>query len=109
MGMAIDVERRRPCLSTVTGGLSGPAVRPVAVRMVWQTKRAVKIPVVGLGGIMNGRDALEFILAGATAVQVGTANFIDPAVTVKIIDYIEEYCQRHGVSDINDLIGALEY
>ena len=109
MGMAIDVERRRPCLSTVTGGLSGPAVRPVAVRMVWQTKRAVKIPVVGLGGIMNGRDALEFIHAGATAVQVGTANFIDPAVTVKIIDYIEEYCQRHGVSDINDLIGALEY
>ena len=109
MGMAIDVERRRPCLSTVTGGLSGPAVRPVAVRMVWQTKRAVKIPVVGLGGIMNGRDALEFILAGATAVQVGTANFIDPAVTVKIIYYIEEYCQRHGVSDINDLIGALEY
>ena len=109
MGMAIDVERRRPCLSTVTGGLSGPAVRPVAVRMVWQTKRAVKIPVVGLGGTMNGRDALEFILAGATAVQVGTANFIDPAVTVKIIDYIEEYCQRHGVSDINDLIGALEY
>ena len=109
MGMAIDVERRRPCLSTVTGGLSGPAVRPVAVRMVWQTKRAVKIPVVGLGGIRNGRDALEFILAGATAVQVGTANFIDPAVTVKIIDYIEEYCQRHGVSDINDLIGALEY
>ena len=109
MGMAIDVERRRPCLSTVTGGLSGPAVRPVAVRMVWQTKRAVKIPVVGLGGIMNGREALEFILAGATAVQVGTANFIDPAVTVKIIDYIEEYCQRHGVSDINDLIGALEY
>ena len=109
MGMAIDVERRRPCLSTVTGGLSGPAVRPVAVRMVWQTKRAVKIPVVGLGGSMNGRDALEFILAGATAVQVGTANFIDPAVTVKIIDYIEEYCQRHGVSDINDLIGALEY
>ena len=109
MGMAIDVERRRPCLSTVTGGLSGPAVRPVAVRMVWQTKRAVKIPVVGLGGIMNGRDALEFILAGATAVQVGTANFIDPAVTVKIIDYIEEYCQRHGESDINDLIGALEY
>ena len=109
MGMAIDVERRRPCLSTVTGGLSGPAVRPVAVRMVWQTKRAVKIPVVGLGGIMNGRETLEFILAGATAVQVGTANFIDPAVTVKIIDYIEEYCQRHGVSDINDLIGALEY
>lgn len=108
MGMAIDVERRRPYLSTYTGGLSGPAVRPVAVRMVWQTAKAVSIPVVGLGGIMNGRDALEFILAGATAIEVGTANFIDPAVTIKIIDYIQDYCTRHNVSDINDLIGALE-
>lgn len=107
MGMAIDVERRRPCLSTITGGLSGPAVRPVAVRMVWQVAKAVNIPVVGLGGIMNGRDALEFILAGATAIEVGTANFIDPAVTVKIINEIESYCQRHGVTDINDLIGAI--
>lgn len=107
MGMAIDVERRRPCLSTITGGLSGPAVRPIAVRMVWQVAKAVGIPVVGLGGIMNGRDALEFILAGATAIEVGTANFIDPAVTVKIIDDIESYCQRHGVTDINDLIGAI--
>ncbi len=108
MGMSIDVERRRPYLSTYTGGLSGPAVRPVAVRMVWQTAKAVSIPVVGLGGIMNGRDALEFILAGATAIEVGTANFIDPAVTIKIIDYIQDYCSRHNVSDINDLIGALE-
>ena len=107
MGMAIDVERRKPCLSTVTGGLSGPAVRPVAVRMVWQTANAVKIPVVGLGGIMNGRDALEFILAGATAVEVGTANFIDPAVTMHIIDYIKEYCERHGVRSITELIGAI--
>ncbi len=107
MGMAIDVERQRPYLSTITGGLSGPAVRPVAVRMVWQTAKAVSIPVVGLGGIMNGRDALEFILAGATAIEVGTANFIDPACTVKIIDYINEYCRRHSVSDINELIGAI--
>lgn len=108
MGMAIDVEKRRPCLSTVTGGLSGPAVRPVAVRMVWQTAKAVKIPVVGLGGIMNGRDALEFILAGATAIEVGTANFIDPAVTVKIVDEINDYCERHGVEKITDLIGAID-
>lgn len=107
MGMAIDVEKRRPCLSTVTGGLSGPAVRPVAVRMVWQTAKAVKIPVVGLGGIMNGRDAIEFILAGATAIEVGTANFIDPAVTVKIVDEINDYCERHGVEKITDLIGAI--
>lgn len=107
MGMAIDVERMRPCLSTVTGGLSGPAVRPVAVRMVWQTAKAVRIPVIGLGGIMTGRDALEFILAGATAVEIGTANFIEPAVTVKVIEYIEEFCDRHGVKDINELIGAI--
>lgn len=107
MGMAIDVERRRPCLSTITGGLSGPAVRPVAVRMVWQVAKAVKIPVIGLGGIMNGRDALEFILAGATAIEVGTANFIDPAVTAKIVDWIDNYCERHGVKDINELIGAI--
>lgn len=107
MGMAIDVERRKPCLSTITGGLSGPAVRPVAVRMVWQTAKVVNIPVIGLGGIMDGRDAMEFILAGATAIEVGTANFIDPSVTMKIIDYIEEYCARHGVTDINELVGAI--
>lgn len=107
MGMAVDVERMRPCLSTVTGGLSGPAVRPVALRMVWQVAKAVEIPVIGLGGIMNGRDALEFILAGASAIEVGTANFIDPAVTVKIVDYINDFCERHGVSDINDIVGAV--
>lgn len=107
MGMAVDVERRRPYLSTVTGGLSGPAVRPVAVRMVWQVAKAVKIPVIGLGGIMNGRDALEFIMAGATAIEVGTANFIDPAVTLRIIDEIQDYCSRHGVADIHDLIGII--
>ena len=107
MGMAIDVERQRPYLSTITGGLSGAAVRPVAVRMVWQTAHAVKIPVVGLGGIMNGRDALEFMLAGARAIEVGTANFIDPAVTVKIIEYIADYCRRHGVSDINEIVGLI--
>lgn len=107
LGMAIDVERRRPCLSTITGGLSGPAVRPVAVRMVWQVAHAVNIPVVGLGGIMDGRDALEFMLAGATAVEVGTANFVDPAVTMKIIDYMDDYCNRHGIEDINDIIGII--
>ena len=107
LGMAIDVERQRPYLSTITGGLSGPAVRPVAVRMVWQVAKAVQIPVVGLGGIMNGRDAIEFILAGARAIQVGTANFVDPSVTMKIIDYMEDYCQRHGVADINDLVGMI--
>ncbi len=107
LGMAIDVERQRPYLSTITGGLSGPAVRPVAVRMVWQVAKAVQIPVVGLGGIMNGRDAIEFMLAGARAIQVGTANFVDPSVTMKIIDYMEDYCQRHGVADINDLVGMI--
>ena len=107
MGMSIDVERMRPHLSTITGGLSGPAVRPVAVRMVWQVAKAVNIPVVGLGGIMNGRDAMEFILAGASAIEVGTANFIDPAVTVKIVDYMEDFWIRHGVKDINELIGAI--
>lgn len=108
MGMAIDVERRRPCLSTVTGGLSGPAVRPVAVRMVWQTAKAVKIPVIGLGGIASGRDAMEFILAGATAVQVGTANFLNPAVCADVIDYIADYCRRHNVTSVTSLIGALD-
>lgn len=107
MGMAIDVERRRPCLSTVTGGLSGAAVRPVAVRMVWQTAKAVKIPVIGLGGISSGRDAIEFMLAGARAVQIGTANFIDPQVTVKAIDWMEDWCLRHGVKDINDIVGEI--
>ncbi len=107
MGMAIDVERRKPYLSTITGGLSGPAVRPVAVRMVWQVKQAVKIPVIGLGGIMNGRDAMEFILAGASAVQIGTANFIDPRTTIAVIKYIEDYCYRHNIADINQLVGIV--
>lgn len=107
LGMSIDVERQRPHLSTITGGLSGAAVRPVAVRMVWQVAHAVKIPVVGLGGIMNGRDAIEFMLAGARAIEVGTANFIDPAVTIKIIDYMNDYCERHGVDDINDIVGMI--
>lgn len=107
MGMAVDVERRRPCLSTVTGGLSGPAVRPVAVRMVWQVAKAVRIPVIGLGGITCGRDALEFLMAGATAVEVGTANFLDPAVTMKIVDEIEDYCSRNKISDIREIIGII--
>lgn len=103
LGMAIDVERRRPYLSTITGGLSGAAIRPIAVRMVWQVAQAVKVPVIGLGGIMNGRDAVEFLLAGATAVQIGTANFIDPQVTVKVVDYIQDYMQRHNIERIADL------
>ena len=107
LGMAVDVERRRPYLSTITGGLSGAAVRPIAVRMVWQVAKAVSIPVVGLGGIMNGRDALEFIMAGARAVEVGTANFIDPSVTMKIIDESTDFCTRQGVSDINELVGII--
>ena len=107
LGMAIDVEKQAPILSTITGGLSGPCIRPIAVRMVWQVAKAVQIPVIGLGGIMNGRDALEFMLAGATAVEVGTANFINPAVTVEIVDYINDYCQRHGIDDINTIIGKI--
>lgn len=107
LGMAIDVERRRPMLSTVTGGLSGPAVRPVAVRMVWQVAKALAIPVVGLGGITSGRDALEFIMAGATAVQVGTYNFVDPAATASIVTEIEDYLIRHNISDINELRGII--
>lgn len=107
LGMAIDAETRKPLLSTVTGGLSGPAVKPVALRMVWQVAQAVNIPVVGLGGIMNAKDAIEFILAGATAIQIGTANFIDPQVSVKVVEGIKEYMVRHQVSDINDLIGAI--
>lgn len=107
LGMSIDTETRRPHLSTITGGLSGPCIRPIAVRMVWQVAQAVKVPVIGLGGIMNGRDAIEFILAGATAVQVGTANFIDPSVTMKIVDYIEDYLKRHNISSIREIIGGM--
>ena len=108
LGMAIDAERRRPVLSTVTGGMSGPAVKPIALRMVWQVAKAVNIPVVGLGGISNGTDAIEFMLAGASAIEVGTANFIDPSVTGKIVDEINAYLDRHGFSSVRDIIGALE-
>lgn len=108
LGMAIDVEKRKPMLSTITGGLSGPCIRPIAVRMVWQVANAVKVPVVGLGGIASGRDAIEFLLAGATAVQIGTANFVDPQVTVKAIDYIEDYLKRHQMASVRELIGGME-
>lgn len=108
MGMSIDVERRRSRLSIGTGGLSGPAVKPVALRMVWQVAKAVKIPVVGLGGIMNATDAIEFFMAGATAIEIGTANFIDPTTTVKVIDGINEWLDRHNIADIHDVIGVLE-
>lgn len=108
MGMVIDIERRRPVLSISTGGLSGPAVRPIAVRMVWQVAQAVKIPVVGLGGIMNARDAVEFLLAGASAIEIGTANFIDPTVTLKVIRGIEDYLERHGCRSVREIIGAME-
>jgi len=109
LGMAINAETREPLLSTITGGLSGPCVKPVALRMVWQVFNAVKIPIVGLGGIMNAKDAIEFLLAGATAIQLGTANFIDPQVTVKVVEGIEEYMTRHNIQDINELIGGLKY
>lgn len=108
MGMSIDIERRRSRLSIGTGGLSGPAVKPVALRMVWQVARAVKIPVVGLGGIMNATDAIEFLMAGATAIEIGTANFIDPTVTVKVIEGMGEWLDRHGIADVKEIIGALE-
>ncbi|MCK9229482.1 MAG: dihydroorotate dehydrogenase [Syntrophales bacterium] len=106
-GMAIDVDTRRPRLGNVTGGLSGPAIKPVALRMVWETARAVSVPLIGMGGIMNSRDALEFLIAGARAVQVGTANFINPAVTIEIIDGIREYLIAGGFGDVNDIVGSL--
>lgn len=108
LGMAVDVEKRKPILSTVTGGLSGPCVKPVAVRMVWQTSKAVKIPIIGLGGISNWQDAVEFMLAGASAIQIGTYNFIDPTVSLKVIDGINEYCDRYGFKSVTELTGALE-
>jgi dihydroorotate dehydrogenase (NAD+) catalytic subunit len=108
LGMAIDAESRKPLLSTITGGLSGPCIKPIALRMVWQVYNAVKIPVFGMGGIMNTTDAIEFILAGSAAVQVGTANFIDPQISLKIVDGIKAYMERHGIDDIKDLIGAME-
>lgn len=108
LGMAINAEKRKPVLSTITGGMSGAAVKPIALRMVWQVAKAVNIPVVGLGGIMNWRDAVEFLLAGATAIEIGTANFIDPAITVKVAQGIDDYLNRHGFSSVKDIIGALE-
>lgn len=108
MGMAINAETRKPVLSTVTGGLSGPCVKPIALRMVWQVSKAVNIPIVGLGGIMNATDAIEFFLAGATAIEIGTANFIDPSVTMKVVDGIEDYLKRHNYDSINQIIGKLE-
>lgn len=108
MGMVIDIEKRKPILSIATGGMSGPAVRPVAVRCVWQVAKAVNIPVVGLGGIMNAHDAIEFFLAGASAIEIGTANFIDPAITVKVAQGINEWLDNHGCKSIMDIVGQLE-
>lgn len=107
MGMSVDIERRRSRLSIGTGGLSGPCVKPVALRMVHQVAKAVRIPVIGLGGIMNAHDAIEFLMCGATAVQIGTANFIDPTVTLKVIDGINEWCDSHGICDLHDIIGVI--
>ncbi len=108
LGMAIDVKRRRPVLARVVGGFSGPAVKPVALRMVWQCSKAVSVPILGMGGVTTGTDAIEFMLAGATAVAVGTANFMNPQATVDVTDGIIDYCEEQGVNDVNDLIGALE-
>ena len=107
LGMDIDAEKRRPVLSTITGGMSGAAVKPIALRMVWQVSKAVNIPVIGLGGIMNWKDAVEFLLAGASAIQIGTANFIDPAVTVKVSEGINDYLDRHGFTSVKDIVGGL--
>ncbi len=107
MGMKIDIEKRRPVLSIATGGMSGPAVKPVAVRCVWQVAKAVKIPVVGLGGIMNAEDAIEFLMAGASAIEIGTANFIDPAITVKVADGISDWLDKHGCKSVSEIIGSV--
>ncbi len=107
-GMMIDIETRKPILANITGGLSGPAIKPVALRMVWQVAQAVKIPVIGIGGIMNAEDAIAFLIAGATAVQVGTANFVNPRATIDIIEGLEVYLDKYNISQITDLIGALE-
>ena len=107
LGMAIDAEKRRPILSTITGGLSGPAVKPVALRMVWQTAQVVNVPIIGMGGIATATDAIEFLLAGATAIEVGTYNFVDPTATIQVVEGIENYMLRHGFSNITELIGAL--
>jgi dihydroorotate dehydrogenase (NAD+) catalytic subunit len=107
LAMAIDAETRRTFLSTITGGLSGRAIKPIALRMVWQVAKTVKIPIIGLGGIMNATDAIEFFLAGATAIQIGTANFIDPQISVKVVEGIEDYLTRHRLNSINQIIGKL--
>ena len=107
VGMAIDIEKRKPILSIATGGLSGPAVKPVALRMVWQVAKAVNIPVIGLGGISSATDAIEFLMAGATAIQIGTANFLDPTITIKVRDGINQWLDEHNISDVNDIIGSL--
>lgn len=107
-GMAIDLNKRRPILANVTGGFSGPAIKPIALRMVWQVAKAVKIPVIGIGGIMSGTDALEFMLAGATAVQVGTANFLTPSASQNIVEEIERYLAENGINDVKELIGSLQ-
>jgi len=108
MGMAIDIEKRKSKLSIGTGGLSGPAIKPVALRMVWQVAKAVKIPVIGLGGIMTATDAIEFLMAGATAIEIGTANFIDPAVTIKVRDGMNDWLDRHGCKSVQEIIGVLD-
>ena len=108
LGMAIDAKKRQPILSTITGGLSGPAIKPIALRMVWQVKKAVNIPIIGLGGIMNATDAIEFMLAGASAIQVGTANFIDPSISEKIVDGMAEWCEQQGVQDISTIVGEIK-
>ena len=108
MGMAIDIEKRQPLLSISTGGLSGPAVKPVALRMVWQVAKAVKIPVIGLGGISSATDAIEFLMAGASAIEIGTANFLDPAITVKVRDGINEWLDAHGCKSVSEIVGTLK-
>ena len=108
LGMAIDVESRRPKLSNIVGGLSGPAIRPIAVRMVYECRRAVKIPIVGMGGIASASDVLEFLIAGATAVQVGTANFVDPFIWTKLLDGLRDYLQRHAIAHVSDLTGTID-
>lgn len=107
LGMAIDINKRKPILSTITGGLSGPCVKPVALRMVWQTYNAIKVPVIGMGGISSWQDAIEFILAGSSAIQIGTYNFIDPTISVKVVDGIKNYMDQHNIKEIKDLVGAL--
>ena len=108
MGMAIDIEKRKPLLSIRTGGLSGPAVKPVALRMVWQVAKAVGIPVVGLGGISNAKDAIEFLMAGATAIEIGTANFLDPAISIKVRDGIDAWLDAHGCQSVEEIIGVID-